>query len=107
MSKITDLLSKDMTEAQLRGLTMALAKAQGWDVYYLRDSRMATSPGFPDLCLRRGGDRPRIVYAELKTLKGRISKPQELWLAGLEATPEVHVWRPTDWYDSTISEVLA
>ena len=51
-------------------------------------------PGFPDLILVR---RPRVVWAELKAERGRLSTDQRDWLRELAAAgQEVFVWRPSD-----------
>ena len=53
--------------------------------------------GFPDLVLvhRNRG----IIFAELKTHRGRLTPQQELWRADLEAAgAEYYLWRPADWH---------
>jgi len=70
-----------------------LAEAHGWLVYHTYDSRRS-QPGFPDLCMVRG---QRIVFAELKSQKGRVAASQQNWLTALGATAvEVYLWRPSD-----------
>lgn len=69
-----------------------LARMYGWLVYHTFDSRRS-EPGFPDLTLVHSG----VVFAELKTDRGRLSPAQEVWLSRLRAAgAEVHVWRPRD-----------
>lgn len=70
------------------------ATLRGFLVYHTQDSRHSAR-GYPDLCLCRP---PRIIFAELKTVVGRLTPDQERWLGALGAVPscEVHVWRPTD-----------
>jgi hypothetical protein len=51
----------------------------------------------------------RLVFAELKKEKGRLSKDQEVWLKALEPFHEAcgvesWLWRPSDW--DTIVELL-
>lgn len=76
------------------------AEAQGWRVYHTFDSRRS-SPGFPDLVLVR----ERVIFAELKSRKGRLSKAQECWLKALrDAKAEVYVWMPKHW--PQVQEVL-
>ena len=56
-----------------------------------------TSKGFPDLVIART-DPPRLIYAELKSAKGRIAPEQKEWQARLEANgQEFYIWRPSDW----------
>lgn len=90
-----------LTEKQFMAQVLELAKLQGWLVYHTHDSRRS-EPGFPDLVLVRDG---RLVFAELKAEKGRVSPVQQKWLNELvqatltakTATPAVYVWRPSDW----------
>ena len=94
------------TEAQFQAAVMDAAERQGWQAYHVPDSRRVTSPGFPDLVLAHPS-RGRLVFAELKTNKGRLSEHQRQWLWALEnAGAEVHVWRPVDW-EGSITAVLA
>lgn len=59
--------------------------------------------GWPDLALVRP---PRLVFAELKSEKGKVTEHQERWLGLLEACPgvEVFLWRPSDL--ERVAEVL-
>ena len=62
----------------------------------------------PDLCLVRGR---RLIFAELKTEKGRLTPAQEAWLEAFKALRstapiEVYVWRPADWFGGTIDRIL-
>jgi hypothetical protein len=65
-----------------------------WLAYHTLRSD-GSAPGFPDLILIRP---PRLVVAELKTDRGRLSKPQRTWLDGFAAChiAEVYLWRPAD-----------
>lgn len=63
-----------------------------WGTYHTRHSK-GSDPGFPDLVLWR----ERIVYAELKTEAGRVTRTQWAVIDGLRAAgAEVHIWRPSD-----------
>lgn len=72
------------------------AEALGWLVYHTHDSRHSAA-GFPDLVLCRKG---RVVFAEIKTLEGTLSKAQAEWHVALmpdvHRNHEVYVWRPSD-----------
>ena len=97
-----------MTETQLQRAIIQLAKLLGWYVYHVAkvkgQLKAETSVGFPDLVLVRGG---RIIFVELKSAIGRVSKDQEEWLKRLSATKaEVWVWRPADWMSGAIEKVL-
>jgi len=58
--------------------------------------------GFPDLCMCRD---KRIIFAELKTEKGKTTVEQEKWLEKFNKTSaEVYLWRPSDF--NKICEIL-
>lgn len=113
------------TEAQFQRAVLDLARRLGWRCAHFNDSRRQVRPGvfvgdkdaagFPDLVLVRRG---RIVFAELKTEKGRVKPEQREWLDDLRGPrdlglsektllqaslrgklPDVLVclWRPSDW----------
>lgn len=99
-------------EAVLQAKIMDLARLYGWRRAHFRTAYqpgaekwvtpMSGEKGFPDLVLVRG---PRLIFAELKSDRGRVSKDQRAWLDMLEGTcAEVYEWRPAD-YDE-ITEVL-
>ena len=51
--------------------------------------------GFPDLCMAHADKG--LVFAELKTERGKLDPAQVNWLRTLDAAgAEVHVWRPSD-----------
>lgn len=82
-----------MTEKEFQERLIYDAQASGWKVYHTYDSRRST-PGFPDLTMVR---ERRLIFAELKSEKGRLTTPQREWLALLSETgAEVYVWRPSD-----------
>lgn len=89
-------------EASFQRQIMELAELCGWAVWHDADSRR-NAAGFPDLVLVRG---EQLIFAELKTVKGRVSRAQERWLALFGSVPGVqaHVWRPTDWKE--IEQIL-
>lgn len=82
----------DLTEAELARIVVDLAKTLGWARYHTYRSERS-QPGFPDEVLVRD----RVIFAELKTVKGRLSPAQTLWLDRLRAAgAEAYVWRPSD-----------
>jgi hypothetical protein len=87
-----------MTEKEWQAQVVQLARLYGWRTYHTLRSQ-GSEAGFPDLVLVRP---PRLIFAELKTDKGRLSPAQREWLADLEQvceishTVQVDVWRPAD-----------
>lgn len=96
----TEQASHLETERDFQQRVVEYARIKGWLVYSIPDSRRATLSGYPDLTLIRGFDR-RLVFAELKRDKGRLSDAQENVLETLRRIGrfEVYVWRPRDWDD--------
>ena len=97
-----------MTERQLQDAVLKLARLQGWLVYHTYDSRRS-QPGFPDLVMVRKG---QLLFVELKGAKGKLAREQREWIGALACVMEdtfamdVYVWKPKDWLDGTIEEVL-
>lgn len=91
-----------VSEAQLQDQVVHVAKLFGWRVFHPWLS-IRSAEGFPDLVMVR---LSRIIFAELKSDKGRLTPAQQAWRDDLERTGkvEVYVWRPGDW--SEILEVL-
>ena len=71
------------------------ARLNGWLCYHPYDSRRSAS-GWPDLALCRP---PRLVLAELKSGKGRVTAAQCHWLDALSGCSlvDAYLWRPADW----------
>lgn len=89
MDALTLIKEKDFQQA-----VMDCARYTGWLVYHTYDARR-NAAGFPDLVLVRGG---RVIFAELKTMRGRLSPAQVLWRDALCAGgTEWYLWRPSDW----------
>ncbi len=88
-------LDSKMTEKEWLSQVLQLARANNWLCYHTRDARRS-DPGFPDLVMVRDG---RLIFAELKTEKGRMSKAQINWAWELRQVAGLHVqvWRPSDW----------
>src|ERR1044071_2787109 len=78
-----------MSETDWQTWVVSTARARGWLVAHLRDSRGQDANGLPDLVLARGG---LVILAELKTERGAIRESQRPWLAASGN----HVWRPSD-----------
>ncbi|HLB12610.1 MAG TPA: VRR-NUC domain-containing protein [Dehalococcoidia bacterium] len=91
------------TEKDFSQQVYDLGRLRGWHCY--RAWLSVHSPaGFPDLLMVRGD---RIIAAELKTGKGKLTLVQEEWLGALAATGKVetHCWRPEHW--PQVEEALA
>lgn len=93
------------SEDELSNAVKALALTTGWLACHFRPARSSkgwSTPiegnrGFPDWVFVRDG---RLVFAELKSSKGRTSEEQKRWLEELGAVrsaPEVFLWRPGDY----------
>lgn len=85
-------LAAEMTEAEFQGWLVTTARILGWRAFHPYDSRRSEA-GFPDTTLVRGG---RLIFAELKTMKGKVTGAQQEWLDAFGEVPgvEVFVWRP-------------
>ena len=76
-----------------------LFKAYGWRVMHMRgntDKLILGHPGYPDVTAAMSG---RVLFAELKMPKGKMTEEQYAWIAVLGGSDEtqVHIWRPEDW----------
>jgi hypothetical protein len=97
----TPSLPKDLTERVFQARVMQIARDCGWGpIYHTADSRKS-APGFPDIVMTRRGNDPanpsRLLFAELKTMRGRVSDEQQEWIDALLATgSECYTWRPSD-----------
>ena len=82
-------------EKDFQHTLIAYAQLAGWTIYHTYDSRRSEA-GFPDLTMVRG---VRLIFAELKSHKGKLRPEQETWLQQLSGVPsvEAYVWRPLDW----------
>lgn len=84
-----------VTEKDLREQVRDLCGIFGWKLYFTWTS-MHSPRGFPDLVLAHPGKK-RIIYAELKSEKGKVTPEQQRWLDALrQCGQEVYVWRPAD-----------
>lgn len=94
---------RKVSERDFQRSVIELAKTLGWKVGHFHDSRRQVRPnvfvgdkdaaGFPDLVLIR---RDRLLFAELKTERGKLSPKQLEWLGLLELAEQwTYVWRPS------------
>lgn len=85
-----------MTEAEFQSVVMGVARMYKWVVYHVYDSRRTSAKGCPDLIMLHEGQR-RLVFAELKTQRGKLTPEQEWWIRVLSTCGiEAVVWRPSD-----------
>jgi len=91
-----------ISEKQFEQQVKDLAKMFNW-LYYHTWRSIHSPAGFPDCVMVRP---PRLIFAELKSEKGKVSPAQQEWLATLKATGkvEVYLWRPSDIEE--IAEIL-
>jgi hypothetical protein len=89
---VTRSMLPSETEAAFQAKVTNLAGFYQWRWYHSPDNRPVTAKsgrryvqrvkaGFPDLVLVRG---PELIFAELKTEKGRLSNEQRGWLAAID-----------------------
>lgn len=103
---------RSMSEADLLKGVLDIARVLGWKTLHLRPARTAhgyrtpiqgDGVGWPDVFLVR---RTRLVAAELKAERGRMTDAQRDWLEALrDAGVETFEWRPAD-YPDRVAEVL-
>jgi hypothetical protein len=95
------------TEAQFQKQVIGLAHLLGYRVAHFRPAMNARGgwrtavagdgKGFPDLVLVGRG---RVVYAELKVGRNKLTAEQRGWFDALvNAGQECFEWRPSDWDD--------
>ena len=88
-----------ISEASFLQQVKGLAYIHGWDCHHAQPSMTRTgryittgAAGFPDLVLCH--PTKGLIFAELKTAKGKTSIAQDHWLAILNRHAEVYIWRP-------------
>jgi hypothetical protein len=90
-----------ISESSFQQQVKALAYLHGWSLHHSQPSMTRTgryittgSTGFPDIVMAH--EKRGLIFAELKTEKGRASEPQLQWLATLKPHAECYLWRPSD-----------
>ena len=84
-----------MTEKELQRALSDALRVFGWRAYHPWTS-VHSAAGYPDLCAVRG---QRLLYAELKGDRGRLTPQQNAWLEALRGVvrpPDVYLWTPAD-----------
>ena len=97
-------LANAMTESELAENVRHLAKALNYMAYHTWRSDHSPA-GFPDWVFVKEG---RLLFVELKRQKGKITTHQRDWLDCLRECHlvEVYEWRPSEWINGTIEEIL-
>ncbi|MBM3940449.1 MAG: VRR-NUC domain-containing protein [SAR202 cluster bacterium] len=104
MTTAREMLDRAMSEAEFQAVVVELARLEGWLVYHTRDSR-GSAVGFPDLVMVHP-TASRVVFAELKSERGKLSMAQMQWMTALlRAGAESYIWRPGSW--ETVRSALA
>jgi hypothetical protein len=95
---------RHVSEKLLQGAVYDCARRLGYLAYHVFDARRS-APGFPDLVLIKP---PRLIVAELKTEKGRLSAHQEVWLHRFLQIDgvEVYLWKPSQWLSGEVEAIL-
>lgn len=104
MSLKTKIEGYGISENEFLGQVLQLAKLYKWQAAHFRAARtekgwrtpvQGDAKGFPDLLLTREGD---LLFAELKSEKGKVSPEQQQWIDALKKTGHpAEIWRPSDW----------
>ena len=105
MNPAQQALARSMTERELQAAVESCLRLNGWLFFHAWNSQHSAA-GFPDICATSGG---RLLFVELKSEAGKLTKAQELWQSKLQVVPgdvETYIWRPSDWLSGTIQEVL-
>ena len=102
-----------MNEAELQRAVIELARLFRWRVAHFRPALTVNGyrtpvegdgKGFPDLVLVRA---ERVVFAELKSDRGKLTDEQDDWLTALSrSVAEVYLWTPANWFDGRIEATL-
>jgi hypothetical protein len=94
---------KSWTEGDLQKQVVDAAKKLNWTGYHTWLSAHSAG-GFPDWMFVR----ERIIFVELKRQNKDPTPKQTEWLERLsQAGQEVYIWRPSDWFDGTVANVLS
>jgi hypothetical protein len=91
----------EVSEASFLQQVKGLAYVHHWSLHHSQPSMTRTgryittgSVGFPDIVMAH--ETKGLIFAELKTSKGRPSEAQLHWLRTLHPHAECYLWRPSD-----------
>ena len=96
-----------MTEKELQECVRKACDVRQLLYYHTHDSRRSPA-GFPDCVIVTSN---RIIFAELKAAKGRVTVAQQGWLDSLADIADhgpitVCLWRPEHWESGSIWRIL-
>lgn len=88
-------LRRNVAEKDFQVDVQDLLTRGGWLWAHIKDARRQAATGLPDIVAVKG---QRLLFAELKTMTGRVTPEQEEWLKRVkDAGAESFIWRPADW----------
>lgn len=92
-----------MTENELKGYVLRIARQNGWAVYHVPQDTMKNGGGrgYPDLTCARDGE---VLWIELKAEGKSLTIDQAGWQLAL---PRMEVIRPSDLARGRVDELLA
>lgn len=94
MSISADTYRSRQTEKEFQATVVETAEKLGWLAVHFPNA-IINPTGWPDLILIKGR---RTIFAELKSMRGKLGPKQREWLASLEAIgAEVYTWTPDLW----------
>jgi hypothetical protein len=116
------LIANHMSEQELEDAILDQAQTLGWLRFHALPARSKDGNrwrthqrgdvGFPDLSMVHP-KTGKVAVFELKTEKGYLTEAQQGWVDGWMLAAEraantvaAGVWRPIDWLDGTIGEIL-
>lgn len=105
-AQLRERAAEDWSERTFQEHVIDAARRCGFIlIYHTHDSRRS-QPGFPDLVLVNPRTK-RVLFRELKSAKGKISKEQQQWADGLrKAGADFDFWYPKDWVSERIHNDL-
>lgn len=95
-----------ITEKEFRQQIVDLAKLMGYKVYFSWIS-IHSPAGFPDLVLANPEKKNKLIFAELKSGKGKVTELQWEWIDTLRACgQDVYILYPYDleWFIDILKE---
>lgn len=105
LAEYHQLQADQMREADLQSLVIRNARGYGWTLIYHTRTSVGSAPGYPDLHLLHPAGIS--MFVELKSQKGKLTQPQNDWLAALRAAGcNAHVIRPIHAFDGTLTHLL-